>query len=416
MEMEKQKELAAKTLEKAKAVTTAKVEQHKKDGKEVKVEKSLTKKIKDEVIEKEAATVKAEADKKAKIDEAAKLEAQAKEDETILASDEKTLDEPKKKRKQELLAKKKAEDEKPENLSKKLADLESQLKAEKEARVKDVEAQAALKQQIADLEKKRSQVEPDEQAIKKQLEDANNARVQKYLSEDRDKPREQRREMSKDDLNDWYLEDPVAATEWMQQRTYRRNEEISADKTHLYNRKNVDAFVQKQNQSVAKLIAKFPGVSPTQRSAELAAQGLNAFQIHETHMKENAEYREAVEIAQSDPKYLTQENGPELVLEEMLKRRGQQQNGKAKTVSMTEEELKEKLEEAREQERIRLSQVDESPTSSAAAGKAKEEKKTAFEKQQEALAAKAGISPERLKAAKERRQRIPGAGVYKDDE
>ena len=60
---------------------------------------------------------------------------------------------------------------------------------------------------------------------KEELKKTETDRINKYLEEDKDKPREERREMSKEELDNWYLEDMPEAQDWVSNRAIRRHED-----------------------------------------------------------------------------------------------------------------------------------------------------------------------------------------------
>jgi hypothetical protein len=170
--------------------------------------------------------------------------------------------------------------------------------------------------------------------------------------------------------------------------------------------KRIKAITEKQNESNKRVLAKHPELETYKREVELKSQGKTNDGIQEALCAENEKYRICSDIVKSNPEmYLTKENGPELVAAEMEKRL------KAKSVSAEPTEL-EKLKgelEAKDAEIARLKGLDETVTSTREKERKSQEKKTEFEIQQEALAKRAGISPDRLKAMKARRASISGA-------
>ena len=424
MDIEKQKKIAEEKLSSLKSSREEgeknkdkKPEDKTTDvNKEQKIEplkpiRTVNLKAKDESIEKEAA---------------AALEQRAKEDERIISADEKTLTESDKVRRQELIKSKEVKDKEDQ---KKKADefkakedplaqeeikkLKEQLANEQEARKQDIEKQRILEEKIDRIEK--GLVKPsDDNAIKDKVKQQEEQRILKYLEEDSSLPREQRREITKEELDEWYLEDPVEATSWINERSLRRVSERNKDFNAL-SKPQVDLkdFEVKQNESAKKLVAKYPGVNPDKnRILALRAEGKDDEAIHQILMKENEQYRLCVEIAKSDPqKYIARVDGPELVMQEMEKRL----NGKAKkTVTMTEEEVEAIKQQAREEaveaEKARLASIDEGVPSHQRSQL--KDTRSSFQKQQEEIARRAGISPQRLKELNDRRKTIPGASIY----
>jgi len=161
----------------------------------------------------------AKREKESKI--ASEAEARAKEDSRILAEPDDKLGEPEKKRKAELLEIKRKEEETPEGKIKRVKEetqrrideIKSEMLAKENQREQKL---AALEAELAEL-KKPKQVEDIKAKVKREQAE----QIAKYVEEDKSKPKEERREMSKDDLDSWYLEDPVEATKWIQRTEYR---------------------------------------------------------------------------------------------------------------------------------------------------------------------------------------------------
>lgn len=364
------------------------------------------------------AKVAAENIEKQKKDEGNKLavaEAQAKEDERILTVEDKELSEPELKRKAELLETKKKKDESPDEKLKRIKE-DSQRRIDEiksEMLMKENQSSERLKKLEAELaELKRPKVEEDAKAVSKREEAE---RVAKYVEEDKIKSREDRREMTKEDLEEWYLEDPLAATEWIQERTARRVEErkaLEANRTKETSKNLADDFLKKQIESRNKLVAKYPGVLPSKEKLASFAGKTNA-EINQALCAENEEFKICSEIVAENPKkYLESENGPELVMAEMDKRLSKNTgNPGKKVVTLTEEELEAKI----QAEADRRARLDEGITSTK--GKRMEEskgQKSELRQKQEAIAKKAGISVEALDKTIERRRSIAGASTFED--
>lgn len=392
------------------------------------------KKIQAPAIEKAAVEAKAAAEKEAKASEEnkkgegiklAEAEARAKEDERILTLDDEKLSESELSRKTELKETKRKKDESPdekikrvqEASQKRIDEIKSELLSERD---KTKQEMAALKAELDEI--KRPKQQEDAQKDSKRLE---TERIAKYVDEDKTKPKEDRREMSKEDLEGWYLEDPLGATEWIQDRTLRRSEERKKIESESEKSKQLpveakqlaDDFIAKQNESKAKLFAKYPGANP---SKELIAKtktelGLpldriltndELSKINKSLGDKSEEFRLVQSIVAEEPKkYLEATNGPELVMAEIEKRLGKVSKGK---IELTQEEL-----DARVQAEIdRRKLVDgEGITSSNGGKKVDNSNKTKSElrQKQELIAKKAGISIESLDKSIKRRESIPGA-------
>lgn len=372
-----------------------------------------------------ASEAKAKADAKQKEDEGKKLaeaEAKAKEDERILTVEDKDLSEPEIKRKAELKEIKRKKDESPDEKIKRVQEASQkridEIKSELLAKTnKDAEEMAALRAELEELKKPKQQ---EDAAAKSKREESE--RIAKYVEEDKGKTRENRREMSKDDLDEWYLEDPTACTEWMQERAFRRSDERKAAEERIKNeeanktsKQLSEEFISKQTESRNKLSARFPGVIPSkERLAEL--KGKPRSEQVEILCAENEEFKLCTDIVAEDPKkYLESVNGPELVMAEMEKRlkKPADDKGGKKVITLSEEELEAKI----QAEADRRASLDEGITSTK--GKIVDNKdnknKSALRQHQERIAKKANIKIEDLDKTIARRQGIPGAGSFNID-
>ncbi len=336
-----------------------------------------------------------------------KAEAKVKEDEKILSSKDEELDDTQKARKTELLENKKKRDKEhwQENVNKRIGELTGKIKdLERNDETKTAEIEQ-LKQEKAELEKKINPPKVTEDDIAKKVEQSN---IEKYLAEDKDKPREQRREMPKEELEDWLIEDMTAAQEWMADRSVRRREEREGIR-------NTISFIKKQHESALKTEKKHPELNTLAREKELAAQGKNPQEVLEVILKENEKYRLCVEIAKEKPELLGKDNTPELIVEEMEKRLTSKTSKDTKKSDDDEDAAKAKEEKDAEIQRLvdeeitRRESLDEGLNSSKR--KPKEIPKTDLQKRQLEIARRAHISPERLAAIIERRKGIPGASL-----
>lgn len=374
--------------------------------------------------------IKAEASEKDKgITLAKEAEAKSKEDARILAEDDTKLAEADKKRKAELVKAKEAEDATPDAKIKRVQEATQkridEIKSEQLAKENKTAAElAALKAELEEL-KKPKQVEDIKAKIKREQTE----QIAKFVEEDKSKPKEERREMAKESLDEWYLEDPVEATKWIQRNEYRRMRDL--EKAEEAASKPVDnttekqrlakEFADEQNKSRAKLIEKFPKLVPSVETinrirttlgqplnTKLDQAQLKAFNVE--YAKECEEFKLVQELVAENPKeYLEKTNGPELIAEEVSKRLSAK-SGKPKT--FTEDEL--------EAEIKRRKLVDGEGITSTNGGKRnvedKNKNKSELRQKQEAIARKAKISIEDLDKTLERRRGIPGTGSYDKDE
>jgi hypothetical protein len=357
---------------------------------------------------KKADAEKIKADKASQVEEKAEPKGAADAGLTAEVKTEEKQPEPVPEKKEEE-PKLKAEDKvgkRKEEVQREIDELVSKKKA-LENEVGDV---SQVKRELAELRTKLQQLEKPKQTedLTVLLKKSEQERITKYLTEDKEKPRDQRREMAKEDLDEWYLEDPTSATEWINERSLRRGEERTQDKQKVVVQGKAEEFLTNQARSRDKLLAKFPQINVESRARELQGQGKSPQEIHQTLMKENQHYRLCHEIATSDSKYLEREDGPELVMYEIERRLTSEGNGKK---VYTAEEVERIKSEAIESERKRLEGLDVGVRSTTGA---KESSKplTDFEKRQLEIAKKAGMTEVQLNKVKERRALIMGANIF----
>jgi len=340
-------------------------------------------------------------------------EKQAEENARILSVKDEELSEGDKARKAELV---KAREEKEreaeakeapedkvkrvqESTQKRIDEVISDLKAERAERRQDKEKIAELESKLGSLTKPKA--EEDKASRVKQLVEQ---QIAKYLEEDKVMPREERREMPREEIEEWLLEDMLTAQEWLTDRNIRRREDKAAliQSIDEAPRKKAEEFIGKQQESLKKLIARYPSVVPSpERLAGL--KGKTKDEIDEILASENEDYKVMLEIVHTDrKKYLESVDGPEQVMAEMDRRKGRS----SKTITLTEDELNERIKKAAVVEAQRIADLDESVTSSGGKKVVKDEKKSEFRQKQEELARKAGISVEQLDNAIKRRENI----------
>lgn len=352
-----------------------------------------------------------------------------KEEERILNAKDEELSEEDKAKKSKLMEDKDFDKLTPddkarrvqEKAQKRIDELVGELKSEKHSRVQDSEK---LKQLMSELESVRKELtelrEPQRQvSIEEQIKSDEINRLNKYLDEDTSKPKEQRREMTKEELDEWFVDDPTEATAWIQRREMRRAEDRNADKQKILAQGKADEFITNQNKSKDKLMSKYPQINVSDRIKELKGQGKTDEEVQATLTKENEVFRTFLEIVNSDPqKYAQAVNGPELVMEELDKRLTS--NNKKKTY--TEEEVNRIREEAAEQERKRIESIDEGTGSDASRRKVNvntNKQYPLFDKQMEVMrrrwpTEKEEVLEQRLKDSLDRRSKIPGVNIYED--
>jgi hypothetical protein len=401
MTLEKTAEVANAKLAEIKAANEVKQKEEARGAStEPKGNSSLPK---DEEIKKTKAEEKDDATKARE-----QAESEAKKDETLLNTtkeDASNLSDEDKKRRNDLFEKKKAKWQ--EGVDKRIGELHGTIKDMKTDKSQDKETIAKLQAELNALQNK---VEPPQKTAQELSKKAEQERTAKYLEEDANKDREQRREMSNDDLDDWFLEDPRQAAEWVGDRSVRRAREMDIWSTDQYNDERMKELIRRQSESAKTYESTHPELVVEDRVKELQSQGMDKKTIHDTICKENEKYRICSEILHENGKeLLSKPNAPELIVAEMEKRLSKEKPKSKEGKYLSEEDIEQIKNDAIQTEIERQSRVDETLTSS---GRKKAEgKQSDFSKVQEALAIKAGISPERLKDMNKRRAGIPGASV-----
>jgi len=262
-------------------------------------------------------------------------EAKAKADAELITKDDKDLDDAGRKRKAELLkAQQEAEDKKldpkvlkiKQETQKRIDTISNELKQHKDKTSKDA---VAKQKELDDLRKKNKELEeklaagPSNEAEEAEA-DANNAeqeRIAKYLERDKDKPREKRLEISDEDLDAWFAEEPAKAQAWITRRELRRTGERLQYAQAKSQEKLTKDFLTKQTETANKVAEKHPEIIVDKRYDELKAEGKEHEEIMKIIREENPKYRVCADLLKENPKkYLNAENGPELIIADMEKR------------------------------------------------------------------------------------------------
>ena len=147
--------------------------------------------------------------------------------------------------------------------------------------------------------------------------------------------------MSKDELDDWMLEDQSEAIAWINRREIRRAREEYGNLSAKQLETKTKTLIEKQIQSFSKVLIKHPELDVRKRKEELKAQGKGDQEIEDTLRSENPKYKLSLEIAEKHPEWRTAENAPELLITEMEKQLGASGNDKFDT---EKEELKKTVE------------------------------------------------------------------------
>ncbi len=317
-------------------------------------EKSTLEKSKEAQMSNEE-KVKLEADKK--IAEAKRIEAEAKaakDAELLIKKDEEITDEADKKRKTELLEKQRKDEEAKlstedkitriqEASQKRIDEVVNQLKQVEDKTSKDAQLLRqeleTLRQEKIALEKKISA--PPKDDVVSLVRKEEKERRDKYLQDDKSLPREDRREMTKDELDDWILEDQAEAIDWINRRGLRRAQEEYQNLTTKQLEGKTKTLIEKQIQSFSKILIKHPELDVAKRKNELKALGKSEQEIEDTLRSENLKYKLSMEIAEKHPEWRTAEDAPELLINEMEKQLGKQASSGDDEKDKENKELKE---------------------------------------------------------------------------
>lgn len=395
---------------------------------EFKKHEEITKNFMEKVEAKDATKAKEESsasdkpkEEKTKGDEAKKsaeqAEEKAQEDEKILDTPEDQLDEGQKTRKAELLKTKKEKEEssktdeqkkkegekkeEQDKLDKRFAELTNEIKHLKVEKGSDKDKIGTLEKELAGIKEKQ-----DRPVKEKTAKDAEQEKIKKFIEEDKDKPPAERREMSKADLEEWLLEDNVAAQEWLADRSVRRSDDRKAAAKQQVKEKYIKELVNKMSESSKRVEEKHPELNTKAREDELRAEGKNDKEINAILIKENKKYSIMMDIMKENPNKYIVENGPELMEKELVKRLGTPEKKENKT-SFTDEELAKIKEDARkeaiEEEKERQSNIDEGNTSTQ--GKTKKTKtkmSPEMDKKLSEILKRTGTSREQFDKAAER--------------
>ena len=344
--------------------------------------------------------------RKAEVVESQK-KAQAEEEKRILEAKDEELSEEDKPKKSALLKKKAAEREaeKEANVQRRIDEISSDLKTERAERVKD-------KEKILNLESELTKLKSggDSGKVQAEVDRLEQSRIAKNLSEDKSLPREKRREMDDEELQEWLVEDMANAQRWLARQEFRRDRERSADTQKLRGgqdgdmKAKADAVIKKQAESNARVFQRHPELNVTKRVADMKAEGKSDKEIGDA-IKNDPKCKLALEIIQEDQeKYLLDENGPELVAAEIERRLAKSPKGETQ-----EERDKRIADEAVEAERQRQAGIDEGINSTR--GKGPETKMSDMEKKQWQIFQKA--NPKKtladFKANQERRKKFSNA-------
>jgi len=332
-----------------------------------------------------------------------KAEAEAKENVKLLNTPDDKLDDEQKKKKAAL-----KDQSRQDKVDKRIGGLHSEIQQLKGGKEGDAQKIAELTKEIEDLKTERN---PDKEAkAKEAIEKAKQDHANKVIEEDKDKPPEERRDMSDDALNDWLVDNYVKATDWMIKRNMRKEREgKEEDKRISLNKDQTESYKRAR-----KELPKMDIAAVMKRAKELKDAGKSNDEIGDTLAKEMPESALAIMISKEHPEWESKSNAPELIAEEVIKRMKSKDTKPTSENSEKLKKLEKELEElkAERAEELRQKGVD-ADISSSRKGKPMQglEKQTELQEKAEAIRKKSGISKEKLAMTIERRKKIPGANT-----
>jgi hypothetical protein len=292
---------------------------------------NILKQEKSSVMTEEQKKSQEDASKKAKEDQA-KAEAKKAEDDAILAKKEEERTEEERKRADDVQKQRQEDDKKKqeeeesklsaddkikriqEKTQKRIDEINSELKATQDKSTQEAQMlRMELDALKAENESLKKSPEPD---VRSKLSKLETDRAKLYLDEDKDKPREERREMPKEELDDWYLEDAVAVTDWINRRNLRREREKTID----YRQVTAEDLVKKQQDSLKKVFIRHPDLNIKAKAEALKAQGRTDDQIKQALAEPIKKVQMLEAITREHPEYLSQADGPEKAIAELDRR------------------------------------------------------------------------------------------------
>ena len=272
--------------------------------------------------EKQEDTEKDETEEKEEVDDNQEKEPDNKQDEKSDQEDSESSTEEKPEETEEDDDKKK----KKGSAEQRITELISEIKAlRNDSKVRDQE----YLNRIESLEQEKEAIRREaglapEDKIEDEVRSLERQRIEKYLEEDRRLPREERREMSKEEYEDWLAEDIASATDWRVEQRLRRDREKKEDAEKLKIKSEVTKIRNSQRISQTRVEARHPELNVSKEREQLKNQGMLEEEIHKHFLENNEKYRVMAEIMQSDrtlaQKAILDPKGPELLEKEMLKR------------------------------------------------------------------------------------------------
>ena len=149
-------------------------------------------------------------------------------------------------------------------------------------------------------------------------------RRHRYIEEDKHLPREQRREMTREEYEEWSVDDNSSATDWKVKQALRADKERSRDYDEAVAKTKVDSILRQQQISRLRLEARHPELALDGIKAKLKSEGMDEKQIHDKLYSENQKYKVVFDLIQSDrdfaEKVAFDPKGPEILEKEMIKK------------------------------------------------------------------------------------------------
>lgn len=329
-------------------------------------------------------------------------EEKAERDEEILKKKDEELKDDEKLRKAELLKVKATEDaknkEKTEksNTQKRIDELSNKVKSLEVNSTATKKERDDAKAEL-DAMKKELQMTPAD-LLKKELKEESQKRYQTYLKEDEKKEKSERREMTKEELDEWLSDDYEQATDWITRRTMRRvreEESFVEDKKMKYAHNLV---LSKQKESAERVFVKHPELNVMEQVKTLQKEGMELKKIQEKLCAENPKYKLFMDTLNANyEKFFFDANGPELTVAEMEKN---SVPPKEKESNSKIDELAKQLEEVTS-ELSRVKGLDVGIKSNRSPEKKEE---TELGEQLKSLASELGLSPDKVLARVKERE------------
>ena len=286
--------------------------------------------------------------------------------------------------------------------------------AQRESLKKEVQDTGVISKEIAELRLKVSELEKSkvsEKPIEVLQKEAEAEQVKRYLEEDKSKPREQRREMNDEELSAWLTEDYLSAQKWLTEQTLRRREERNAYISKVNEERSSRSekeLKERQAASAQRVKSKFPDmVLAEDEYNTLIKNGKSANEARELVSTNYPFYNALVELYAKEEqsaqrenrknKYMSADNGPELLAQEAHDSVKSLPKGRL----YTEEEVEELLKTRKTTPPVSISSSRPSNVGSSDDDEISPELKDVLKKSK--------MTYEQYKAAVKRRESIPGA-------